>query len=236
MGKRNQGSKRDKKSQAATLPRMTKKKIAKVKTWLERMRVNVSRAIDLSNRVSPDKMVESTDLFWALVKYTENVQESAKQLDNISEKIFPALIKFDIDTWKSLRGMRDRLAHQFWDINPRILWSTVTEDFPALLSLLSTIIVFEKPVHDGERVNLDLETDRILGLPDIAPGSAVKAGQGIICMVFGYRGKVGVFRVGHYGTGMLLMHANFNSRVTVSGQRNDEGPWEEVGTDLYRMR
>ena len=32
------------------------------------------------------------------------------------------------------------------------------------------------------------------------------------------------------------MHANFNSRVTVSGQRNDEGPWEEVGTDLYRMR
>ena len=234
MGKRYKGCNKDEQSHAATLPRMTKNNIAKVKTWLERMQINVSRAIDLSNRMSRDEMVESNDLFWALAKYTENVQESAKELDRINEKIYPALIEFDMDTWQALKGMRDVLVHQFWNINSQILLSTVTEDFPVLLSLLSTIIVFEKPIDDGESVSLDFETERLLGLPDIAPGSAVVAGQGIICLVFGHRGKVGVIRVGHYGTGKLLMHANFNTRVTVFGQRNDEDPWEEVGTDFYR--
>ena len=66
---------------------MTKEEIVKVRTWLERMGINVYRAINLSERMSPDDLNDSNDLFWALVKYTENVQESATQLDNINSKI-----------------------------------------------------------------------------------------------------------------------------------------------------
>ena len=118
---------------------MTKEKIAEVKTWIKRMGINLSRAIKLAARMLPADLQESNDLFWALVKYTENVQESAKQLDEINNKIYPELIEISEDDWRGLKGMRDRLAHAFWNIDPQILWSTVTEDFPVLYALVATI-------------------------------------------------------------------------------------------------
>lgn len=223
MGKRNRGRKKKKQSQAIMLPRMTKEKIAEAKIWLERMRKYIFRAIDLSKRLSPGDLVESNDLFWALVKYAENVQESAKQLDDINSEIFPALIEFDKDTWQELKRMRDRLAHKFWDIDPQILWATVTSDFPALLALLSMITVIDKPIDYGEKVNFDFETDRLLGLPDATSGSVVEAGYSIIALMFGHNGGVRVFRVGHDGTQKIFINANFSSQVTVYGQRKSNG-------------
>ena len=219
MGKQNRGRKKKKQSQAPKQPRMTTEKIAQAKTWLERMRINVFRAIALSERMSPDDMDESNDLFWALVKYTENVQESAKQLDDINSRIYPSLIEFDNDTWQDLKRMRDYLAHKFWDIDPHILWSTVTSDFLDLSALLSTIIVIDQPMGDNEKFSFDFKTERLLGLPDVAPGSVVEAGQSIIAVVFGHNGKVGVFRVGHDGTNKLVMSSNFDTRFTLYGRR-----------------
>ena len=112
---------------------MTKEKIAEVKTWLERMRDHAARAVSLSEGMSATDMDESNALFWALAKYAENVQESILKLDDINEGIYPELIELDGDTWKGLKGMRSRLAHAFWNIDPKILWSTVTEDFPTSL-------------------------------------------------------------------------------------------------------
>ena len=63
MPKRNRSRKRktqtqvSKQTQATKQPRMTKEKIAEVKTWLERMGVNISRAINLSNSMSPADLV-----------------------------------------------------------------------------------------------------------------------------------------------------------------------------------
>jgi hypothetical protein len=35
--------------------------------------------------------------------------------------------------------MRDRLVHHYFDINLDVLWTTVTEDLPALLAVLPPI-------------------------------------------------------------------------------------------------
>ena len=221
MGRRNRDRKRKKKSRVTKSP-MTKKKIAQVRTWLKRMQENASRAIDLSHRMSFDDLSESNDLFWALAKYAENVQESAKQLDCINKKIYPELIEFDEETWGNLKRMRDRLAHRFWEIDPQILWETATSDFPDLLALLSTIAIYDEPISDGQKIDFDVETERLLGLPAHALVSVIEAGQFLIAMVFRHDGKVGVFRVGHDGAGKPVMHANFDSRVSVFGQRKHD--------------
>ena len=174
---------------------MTREDIAKVKAWLERMQINISRAINLSERMSPEDLEESNDLFWALVKYSENVQESAKQLDDINKKIYPALIEFDMETWNNLKGMRDRLAHKFWDIDPHILWSTVTSDFPTLLALLSTIIVIDNPIDAHESFAIEFETVRLLELPATPLKSEAEAGHSLVALVFEPNGKVEVVRI-----------------------------------------
>ena len=223
MGRRNRGRKKKRQSQTAKQPRMTKEKIAQVKLWLERMRINVSRAITLSERVSPDNLDESNDLFWSLVKYAENVQESAKQLDSINNRIYPALIEFEEETWKNLKGMRDRLAHRFWDIDPQILKSTVTVDFPALLALLSSIMIIDNPTGDNEKIDFEFETERLLDLPSATPESVKEAGHSIVVMVFGHSGRVGVFRVGHDDNNRLVMSTDFDMRLSVYGKRRSDG-------------
>ena len=85
---RSKGGQGKKKSQAVMQPFMTIEKIAEVKTWLERMQVHAERAISLSGRMSPEDVSESNDMFWALAKYAENVEESAVQLDEIKKDIY----------------------------------------------------------------------------------------------------------------------------------------------------
>lgn len=38
--------------------------------------------------------------------------------------------------WKDLIGMRNRLIHAYFNINPDIVWKTVTDDIPELLQAI----------------------------------------------------------------------------------------------------
>ena len=218
MSKSRKGRKQQSTHQAAKKPRMTKEKIVEVKTWLERIRDNVVRAISLSKRMSLAGMNESNDLFWSLAKYAENVEESIVQLDNISGQIYPSLIKLDEDTWQNLKDMRSRLAHAFWNIEPRILWSTVTVDFPDLWALLSTMIVIDDPKGDRESIEFTLKTEDLAQLPDITLNS-VEAGSRMVVVALGHSGKVRVVRIGHDSGDKLLVSANYNGRFSLWGRK-----------------
>ena len=41
--------------------------------------------------------------------------------------------------WRSMRGMRNRIAHGYFDIELNVVWNTVQEDLPALLKTLHGI-------------------------------------------------------------------------------------------------
>ena len=218
MAKRNKGRKNQTLHRPTKKPRMAREEIAEVKTWLERIQTHAAKAISLSKSMSPADVNESNDLFWALAKYTENVQESIVKLDDINKKVYPALIELDEETWQGLKGMRSRLAHAFWNIDPQILWSTVTTDLTKLLALLSTMIVIEHPVGNDGRLDVVFKTERLLGLPDVTPGSVLEAGHSIVVLVFGHNGRVGIFRVGHEGNKKLVVNSNFDMRFSVYGR------------------
>ncbi len=53
---------------------------------------------------------------------------------------YPEFIsKFPQVEWKSMRGMRNRLAHGYFDINLDIVWETVKQALPELESQLREI-------------------------------------------------------------------------------------------------
>ena len=108
---------------------MTVEKVAQIQQWLSRMRFYLRKPVTLSAKIDETQLSKDDDLFWALVKYAENVQECAVQLDNINDSIFACLAEFPMKTeneelsWDGLKGMRSRLAHRFWDINPAVPWN-----------------------------------------------------------------------------------------------------------------
>lgn len=48
--------------------------------------------------------------------------------------------------WRSMRGMRNRIAHGYFDINLDLVWDTVQTALPTLLAQLAAV----RPPADGE--------------------------------------------------------------------------------------
>lgn len=62
------------------------------------------------------------------------IGEAASQ---ISENTRSALVAID---WYAIRGMRNRLAHAYFDIDLEIIWRTVQENLPQLVAGLDELL------------------------------------------------------------------------------------------------
>jgi uncharacterized protein with HEPN domain len=69
-------------------------------------------------------------LLLALCKLIEIVGEASKAVTPAFRSAYP-----DVE-WSSAARMRDRIVHHYFEIDLDIVWPTVTEDFPVLLSAL----------------------------------------------------------------------------------------------------
>lgn len=64
---------------------------------------------------------------WPSPRLVEIVGEAAKQISDNTRDQYPDV------PWSAAARMCERLVHHYFDINLDVLWSTVTEDLPALL-------------------------------------------------------------------------------------------------------
>ena len=69
-------------------------------------------------------------LVLALVKAIEIVGEAAARVSEPTRRRLPDM------PWERIVGMRNRLVHAYFDINPDIVWRTVQEDLPELIALV----------------------------------------------------------------------------------------------------
>jgi uncharacterized protein with HEPN domain len=76
-------------------------------------------------------------LLFALVRAIEVVGESASRISVETRKAIPTVL------WAAIVAMRNRLIHAYFDIDRTILWKTVTEEIPPLMSLLRAAAVRE---------------------------------------------------------------------------------------------
>ena len=170
---------------------MTLAKRTEVRDWLDNMNRFLERAIDLSQRMNSSNLDESDDLFWALVKHAENVQESMLQLDRINPTILLALNEIpqepstDIGfSWQGMKGMRQRLAHDFRKIDPDILWRTVTNDFPVLLSLTSRVVVVDESSGQEGKLGIKFKVKAFRSMPAFEEQEGFKPGNSMIALLF----------------------------------------------------
>jgi len=78
-------------------------------------------------------------LVLGLVKAIEIIGEAAYQISASTRAKLPDI------PWEDIVGMRHRLVHAYFDINLDILWRTVQNDLPPLVSILESILAKEEP-------------------------------------------------------------------------------------------
>lgn len=72
-------------------------------------------------------------LRFALTHAIEIVGEAASKVSVETRSALPQI------PWAAVAGMRNRLAHAYFDVNPDILWRTAQQDIPELLAQLKAI-------------------------------------------------------------------------------------------------
>jgi len=77
---------------------------------------------------------EDRMLVLSLVKEIEIIGEAANQISEATRERLPKI------PWADIIGMRNRLVHAYFDINLDILWQTVQEDLPSLISTLTAVL------------------------------------------------------------------------------------------------
>lgn len=73
-------------------------------------------------------------LLFALVRAVEIIGEAASRVSPEACATAPAV------PWARITGLRNRLVHVYFDIDPDILWRTAVEEVPSLLPLLRALV------------------------------------------------------------------------------------------------
>ena len=107
---------------------MTKKRdfIIYLKDMLESSSKGISFIQNLTyNEFSKDEKTQ-----FALIKAIEIVGEASTKIpENIKNK-FPEI------PWREVSGMRNKLVHDYFGVNLKVVWNTAKEDLPQLKSIL----------------------------------------------------------------------------------------------------
>jgi uncharacterized protein with HEPN domain len=76
----------------------------------------------------------------ATVRLIEIIGEAAKNVSEATRDRVPEV------PWREITGMRDRLAHAYFNVNLDVVWAVVREDLPVLLPQLEGLLEeFDQP-------------------------------------------------------------------------------------------
>jgi uncharacterized protein with HEPN domain len=94
-----------------------------------------NQAVKFCSGRSRDDLDTDDMLSLSLIRLLEIIGESAKAVSIEYRESHPEI------SWRKMSGMRDKLIHQYYDVNLDIVWETVTDDLPPLIKQLGNILI-----------------------------------------------------------------------------------------------
>ena len=74
----------------------------------------------------------------AVIRNIEILGEAANRIQKQAPEFITAYPSLP---WNQMRGMRNRMIHNYFDVNADLLWSTVNEDLPKLKRQIDELLV-----------------------------------------------------------------------------------------------
>jgi uncharacterized protein with HEPN domain len=74
----------------------------------------------------------------AVVRNLEIIGEAAKNIPDVVREQYPAI------EWRKITGLRDIVAHQYFNVDLEIVWDVVQHKLPALRQLVASILRQER--------------------------------------------------------------------------------------------
>jgi len=94
----------------------------------------INKIEDFMRDVTRDQFIADTKTAYAVIRALEIVGEAAKKIPEEIKTQFPKI------PWRQMAGMRDKLLHEYFGVDIRVVWRTVKEDLPRLKANLKPLI------------------------------------------------------------------------------------------------
>ena len=104
------------------------------KLYLIDVKTSCTRIIRYTKNKSKTQFVNNQILIDAVARNIEIIGEAGSKIPSKIRKDLPQI------SWKQLVGMRNKLIHEYFDLNIDVLWSTIIDDVPVLKRQLSKVI------------------------------------------------------------------------------------------------
>jgi uncharacterized protein with HEPN domain len=71
---------------------------------------------------------------YAVIRALEIIGEAARQIPEDVRQSNPEI------QWREIAAMRNKLTHEYFGVNTKVIWRTVEEDLPTLIPLLKKML------------------------------------------------------------------------------------------------
>jgi len=100
--------------------------------FLRDMLENAQRAIQFVYGMDFKTFSNDEKTLYAVIRAIEIVGEAAAKVPDEVRSNYPRV------PWREVKGMRNKLVHNYFGINMEVVWQTVQEDLPELVEALKS--------------------------------------------------------------------------------------------------
>ena len=102
--------------------------------YLHDMLENAEKALDFVGGMELDQFFEDEKTSYAVVRALEIIGEAARKIPEEVRASIPEV------QWREISAMRNKLTHEYFGINMKVVWRTVREDLPPLIDELNKFL------------------------------------------------------------------------------------------------
>ena len=112
----------------------------RIKTWLLKMREASFNALSFIDGLVLEDFLQDKQCQHAVVMCLLNAGEAASRAFTYRPSL---VVEIPDVSWTEMIGMRNRIAHGYWEIEFDIVWKTVREDLPDLIEHIDEVLKLE---------------------------------------------------------------------------------------------
>lgn len=104
--------------------------------FLEDILDNAQKAIRFIEGINFKDFKKNEEKIFAVIRALELIGEAAKQIPKSIQSKSPKV------PWEEMSGMRNKLVHEYFGVDLKVVWKTLKKDIPPLIEEIERIVEY----------------------------------------------------------------------------------------------